>query len=143
MWGSGRLAVAPDSSAECTVCAHSLLLPPGTRSCVQSQVGDLCTQPHVSKQNWMKHKGKGGEKKKVRLYYPDPIFISQELLVGFAGTKLVISPPEVFIYLPKSKNPGSFLFFPEGEFVYIREKNFFSLSHKGRMGVGNSCSSSS
>lgn len=56
--------------------------------------------------------------------------------MGFAGTKLVISPPEVFIYLPKSKNPGSFLFFPEGEFVYIREKNFFSLSHKGRMGWG-------
>ena len=43
--------------------------------------------------------------------------------MGFAGTKLVISPPEVFIYLPKGKNPGSFLFFPEGEFVYIREKN--------------------
>lgn len=54
--------------------------------------------------------------------------------MGFAGTKLAISPPEVFIYLLKGKNPGSFLSFPEGEYVYIREKNFFSLSRKGRTG---------
>ena len=61
--GSGRLAVAPDSSAECTVCAHSLLLPPGTRSCVQSQWETSAPSPTwVSKTGWST-KERGGKKK--------------------------------------------------------------------------------
>ena len=143
VWSSGRLVVAPDRSAECTVCAHSLLLPSGIAELCTASGWDLCTQPYMSKWHWMKHKERGKKKKGVRLFYPDPIFISQELLVGFAGTKLVISPPEVFIYLLKVRTQDpSYSSLKESLCILGRKIFSHCLTKGGRGGWGDSCSSS-
>ena len=55
---------------------HSLCTQPaaatGNAELCTVSVGDLCTQPHVSKQNWMKHKGKGGKKRQPKSWWARP-----------------------------------------------------------------------
>ena len=88
--GAAALPVAPHPNARCSVSAHGLL--PPSRICHSQHFSTqspelkfgarcLCTRYPMRKWNKTKHQGKDKKKKKkVRIYYPDSIFISPQLL---------------------------------------------------------------
>ena len=101
-WGQSQEAVLFTTSDPSARCYHLELhvqwfctqpselrcwcsrFPPGILKC---KVQGLCMKHPMSKWNYKRKKRK--RKKKFRLYHPDSIFISQELLMNFARDSFI------------------------------------------------------